>query len=102
METKDQTNTDGVVLQNAVVRVQWKRKGTDEDTGLSHTFLASSNFSAEDVPEANFTNYFSLTQDQVVGWIENKLGAHEVAKIDDIINSRIEKKNTIVRTPPWS
>src|SRR6056300_1298013 len=100
METKDQTNSDGVVLQNAVVRIVWKRIGTD-DSGVSHSFLANSEFTAENVPEASFVNYFDLTKDMVIGWITNKLGAHEIAKIDDIITKRIEKKNTIVRTPPW-
>lgn len=101
METKDQTNSDGVTLQNAVVRTVWKRIGTDTD-GVTHNFLGNTWFTAEEVEEGDFVNFFDLTQETVVGWLENKLTAGEIAKIDDIIIRRVDKKNSIVRTPPWS
>lgn len=101
METKDETNTNGDVLQNSVVRVTWKRVGT-ETGGTNHSFLGTSWFTAVDVSTDDFINFFSLTESTVVGWIENKLTAGEIQKIDDIIARRIGKKNTIVRQVPWS
>lgn len=101
MSTKDETNTDGVILQNSVVSVQWKRIGTDTD-GTSHNFLSSSYFSAENTAESDFVPFFSLTETDVIGWLEEKLGNGELQKIDDIITKRVEKKNSIVRTPPWA
>jgi len=101
METKDQTNTDGVVLQNAVVKVVWKRIGTDTDS-TNHSFLGTSFFTAENVEEGDFVGFFDLTESTVQGWITSKLGAGEIQKIDDIIARRIDKKNTIVRQVPWS
>lgn len=101
METKDQTNSDGVVLQNAVVKVVWRRIGTDTG-GVTHNFVGTTFFTAENTAEADFVGFFDLTETTVVGWLTDFLGAGEIAKIDDIIDRRIEKKNTIVRTPPWS
>jgi len=101
METKDETNSNGDVLQNSVVRVTWKRTGTDE-TGSSHSFLSNSWFTSADTSVDDFINFFSLTEETVVGWIENKLTAGEILKIDNIIERRIDKKNTIVRQVPWS
>ena len=101
LETKDQTNDEGATLQNAVVRVVWKRVGTDSE-GVSHTFLGNSWFSAESTAADDFIPYFDLTESNIISWIETKLTAHEVGKIDDIITNRINKKNTIVRTPHWS
>jgi hypothetical protein len=101
MATKDETNVDGVVLQNAVVQIQWKRIGTDGN-GVTHNFLGNSFMTAENVSEENFVPFFSLTKEIVVSWLENKLGSGELDKIDEIIAKRIEKKNSIVRLPPWS
>jgi hypothetical protein len=101
MATKDETNTDGVVLQNSVVQIQWKRIGTDVD-GVSHNFLGNSFMTAENVAESDFIPFFNLTEENVVSWLETKLGNGELEKIDQIITKRVEKKNSIVRTPPWS
>lgn len=101
METKDETNSNGDTLQNSVVRVTWKRTGTDE-TGSSHSFLSNSWFTSENTPVGEFVNFFSLTEEMVVGWIVTKLTAGEILKIDNIIERRIDKKNTIVRQVPWS
>lgn len=100
METKDQTNVNGEVLQNSVVRVTWKRIGTDSE-GVTHNFLGTTFFTAENVESENFIPFFNLTEQTVVTWIEEKITAREISKIDDIITNRIEKKNTIVRNPPW-
>lgn len=101
LETKDETNINGDVLQNSVVRVTWKRNGTDTD-GVSHSFLGNSWFTSENTSVGDFVNYFDLTEESVITWLTNKIGSHEVQKIDDIIARRIDKKNSIVRTPPWS
>lgn len=101
METKDETNSNGDVLQNSVVRVTWKRKGLD-DGGSTHTFLGNSWLTSVETSTADFVDFFSLTEETVVGWLESKITAHEIQKIDDIIARRIDKKNSIVRNPPWS
>lgn len=52
-------------------------------------------------PEANFTPYNELTQDQVVSWIQGQLGPIGVAAAQDQLAQMIaEQQNPSVVTPP--
>ena len=101
LSTKNQTNGDGVLLENAVVNVQWKRIGTDND-GNEATYLGQSAFTAENVPEGSFVPFESLTKDIVVGWIKNDLGDLQLELIQNTIQKRINKNTMVKRSPPWS
>jgi hypothetical protein len=101
LSTKNQTNQDGVLLENAVVHVQWKRIGVDED-GNEATYLGQSIFTAENVAQGSFVPFESLTKDIVVGWIESDLGEMQLSLIHNTIQKRINKNTMVKRTPPWS
>lgn len=101
LSTKNQTNSDGVLLENAVVNVQWKRIGVDAD-GNEASYLAQSAFTAENVAAGSFVPFESLTKDIVVGWIENDLGELQLELIQNTIQKRINKNTMVKRSPPWS
>lgn len=51
--------------------------------------------------EAPFTPYADLTQDQVIGWVKDALGAEQVAEYEAGVESMIEAQiNPPVVTPP--
>ena len=52
-------------------------------------------------PSAPYTPYADLTQDQVVGWVKEALGAEQVAAYEANVAAQIEQqKNPTVVTPP--
>jgi hypothetical protein len=68
LKVKDEVNNDGVTLQNAVCQTYWKVTGTN-DAGNSASFSGATPLSAAAVGEDDFTDFASLTEDQVIGWI---------------------------------
>ena len=101
LSTKNQMNQDGVLLENAVVNVQWKRVGVDPD-GNEASYLGQSTFTAENVAAGSFVPFESLTKDIVVSWIENDLGELQLDLIHNTIQKRINKNTMVKRSPPWS
>lgn len=101
LSTKNQTNSDGVLLENAVVQVQWKKIGTDAD-GNEATYLGQSAFTADNVPVGTFVPFEALTKELVVGWIESDLGELQLELIENTIQKRINKNTMVKRSPPWS
>ena len=56
-------------------------------------------------PEAPFTPYADLTQDQVVGWVQGALGAEQVAEIESGLAGQIANliNPPVVTLPnPWA
>lgn len=56
-------------------------------------------------PDAPFTPYASLTQAQVIGWVQDALGEEQVASYEANVAQQIENQiNPPVVTPPlpWS
>lgn len=99
--TRDQTNVNGVSLSNSVVRVKWKRTGVDAE-GNTGTVLGYTNLSAENVSEASFVAFESLTEEMVVGWLESVISAESLSRYDDKIQEKINRKTTTERAVPWS
>ena len=99
--TRDQTNADGVVLPNAVVKIKWKRSGADAD-GNSATVLGYTNLSAETVPEGSFVSFESLTEETVVGWLESTISEEKLSDYNDKIQDKINRLSTTIRAVPWS
>ena len=92
LKVKDEVNSDGVTLQNAVCQTYWKRTGTDAD-GNSGTFAGATPFSAASVGEDDFTDFADLTEAQVIGWITNVIDndATYKAHIDEQIQKQIDE-----------
>lgn len=52
-------------------------------------------------PEAPFTPYADLTQDQVIGWVQGAMGEEQVAALEANVAAQIEVQiNPPVVTPP--
>jgi len=101
LSTRDQTNNDGVVLSNAVVKIKWKRTGIDSD-GNSATILGYTILTAEDVLEGEFVGFESLTEEIVVGWLDSGITQEQLTRYNNKILEKINKSSTTERSVPWS
>lgn len=99
-ETRNQTNSLGESLDNAVVTVKWKRDGVDGE-GNTASVLGYTVLSAESVAQADFVAFDSLTEELVIGWIENAISADKLTEYDSSIQEKINKLSSTERTPPW-
>ena len=99
--TRDQTNSEGAVLPNAVVKIKWKRKGVDVD-GNSAFVLGYTTLSAEEVSESSFIGFESLTEETVVGWLESVISPEKLAAFNDKIQNKINDRSSTDRAVPWS
>jgi hypothetical protein len=82
---------------DVVFTVHWRCNGVDE--GFSGTAYGS--VAVTYAAGSPFTPYADLTQDQVVGWAKDALGAAQVATIEANVAAQIEaQKNPPVVTPP--
>lgn len=93
LKVKDQVNSEGATLQNAVVQTHWQVTGTDEN-GNSAQFSGATPFTAENVPAGTFTAFADLTEANVLAWIQNVVNsdAGYKAHIDERIQFEIDKE----------
>lgn len=99
LSTKDQTNSDGVTLSDAVVEIKWRRIGVDSE-GNSAKVVGYTTLSAESTAEADFTAFADLTEEKVTGWL-NTLNSASL----DSYHEKIQKKLsgvTTQRAAPWA
>lgn len=89
LKVKDEVNSDGVTLENAVCNTYWKITGTNSN-GDTATWSGATPFTAANVPAANFTDFSSLTEDQVIGWIR-KVVENDPGYLDHI-NEQLQKQ----------
>lgn len=99
--TRDQTNSEGVVLSNAVVKIKWKKSGTDVD-GKTASVLGYTTLTAESVAADSFVQFDSLTEEMVVGWLESTISADKMKEFNDKIQEKIDRAATTDRAVPWS
>lgn len=100
-ETRDQTNAEGVSLSNAVVRIKWRRSGVDSDGNVGRV-IGYTNVSAEDVSEASFVPFESLTEETVINWLESIISESKMAEYNSKIQEKINRKLAVERDVPWS
>jgi len=102
LKVRDQVNSEGVTLSNAVVQTYWKRTGTDAD-GNEGTFSGATPFTAENVPAGSFIAFEDLEEATVVGWINAVIDADSTYKahIDEQIQKQIDAGLEEDRNPPW-
>jgi len=83
--------------QDVVFTVHWRCNGADGA-------YSGTNYGTQAVvidQDAPFTPYADLTQDQVIGWVQDAMGAERVAEIEANVAAQIEnQKNPPVVTPP--
>lgn len=95
-------------LNDIIVQTHWECTGTD-DEGNSGTFNGATPFEPDQVDSTNFTTYETLTEAQVLGWIQdvvnNNAGykAHIAEKIqkqiDAIVRPMVEVNSGDL---PWA
>lgn len=101
------TNTWGVVQMDAypeldgktdvVFTVHWNLTGSDG----THTGYVYGSVGVTLDPDAPYTPYDQLTQEQVVGWVQDALGEEQVAAYEANVAKQIEDQiNPPVVTPP--
>lgn len=100
LKTKDIVNDYGETLTDAVVQVVWKKIGTDAD-GNSSPYVGVTNLDFRTVRLADFVSYASLTQQNVIDWIEAAYNQKQWDGIHGIIENKIKKKGAEVKDLPW-
>lgn len=97
---KDQINQEGVLLEDAIVYVRWKKIAEDAD-GTRATYLGQTELSAANVSSASFINLNVIAKEDVIDWIENSLSQREKTNIEKILLNKIEKSKLRKYTPTW-
>ena len=98
----DETNSEGKVLKDAVVRTMWRKIGTDDD-GVEGDFMGATPLTAANVPEGDFKALNTLTEEQVLEWIKAIVEADDtyVAHINGMIEQHIAEKKIAQKPMPW-
>jgi len=103
LKVKDEVNSEGVTLSNAVCQTYWKAIGTDENGNVGE-FSGATPFSAANVPAASFKDFASLLEEDVIAWIKGVVEgdaaykAHVEAQVQRMIDAEITKEAEM----PWS
>lgn len=80
-------------LDGVVVQTYWTVTGTDED-GVSGTFDGATPFNPSGVDPDNFTAFESLTEEQVLGWVQEVVTGTYKDHVDYQIMRQIAEKKT--------
>ncbi|MGY8865092.1 MAG: DUF7936 family protein [Methylophagaceae bacterium] len=99
-DTKDQINSEGVTLSDAVVTVKWRRVGTDSDNN-SAAVVGYTTLSAAPDDVLDFDAFATLTKETVVGWLETTMSANLIASYDATIVDKLSNKNSTEKARPW-
>ena len=86
---------------NVVFTVHWTLSGTDGTYSAGD--YGSQSITVD--PNASFTPYADLTQDQVIGWVKNAMGAEEVSRYETSIDAQIQNQispSIVTPTLPWN
>lgn len=82
---------------NVVETIHWRLNGVDGDYATS--VYGSQGVTYEE--GSPFTDYDSLTEETVIEWLKDALGAEQVATYETGVNSQLEAlKNPTVVSPP--
>ena len=97
---RDELNGDDVLLENAVVQVQWKRIAEDTD-GASASYLGSTVLDPSGVSAASFIALNEINKEHAIAWVEGSLSVVELAKIDNQLIKKIERNRVRFIRPGW-
>ena len=81
--------------------VTWRITATDEDENVGYTEVLFG-YKVEDT--STFISFDNLTESDVVGWVEDRLGENGIAHFRELAVKNINKNNLIVSekvTAPW-
>jgi len=101
VKTKNETNTDGDTLSDAVVQTYWKCTGTDAD-GNEGSFAGATPFSAANVPAGSFVAFADLTEATVLGWIQAVVVGNYMDHVQEQIQKQIDEATVQEPDLPWA
>jgi len=103
LKVKDQVNSEGVTLSNAVCQTYWTVWGEDEN-GNKVDWAGATPFTAENVPAANFISFDALQEEDVIGWIKAVVDGDPTYKahIIDQLQKRINQLTVKEVKMPWA
>lgn len=104
LKVRDQVNSDGDSLTDAVVQTYWEATGVDAN-GNEGKFPGATPFTAEQVPAGEFTAFADLTEEIVLGWITDYIDSMPgyMDSIQERIIKGIEDTTKVVqeKAMPW-
>jgi hypothetical protein len=74
---------------DVIFNVHWRLTGEDENGNVGSTYGTQS---LETSDLSNFTDFDSITEEQVNGWVEAAMGSEEVQAKKDAIDAQIAEK----------
>lgn len=101
---RDETNSEGVVLPNAVVQTNWMLTGVDEDGCKGH-FAGATPFTAANVPADSFVPLNELTEETVLGWIQAVVVNEYLEHVKEQIQKELDDQHENVleeNSLPWA
>jgi hypothetical protein len=99
-------------VQSGITEIHWSKSGTDEN-GLIGRYPGCTKFTIEEIArkkeEGNFTEFTSLTEAQVIAWIQSEIVESDMTFVDAQIQASIDHQKSPKTTAsvdagsfPWS
>lgn len=82
---------DTADLNDLVIGTRWELKGTNE-AGIWGKFSGATPLDIPDADEEGYVAYADLTENQVIGWIQDIVSGSSSSNYMDHINEQIEKQ----------
>lgn len=103
LKKQDQVNSEGANLAGAVVQTYWKLTGTD-GSGNTGEFAGATPFNATNVPAGSFVAFESLTEETVLGWIQNVVNSDQgyADHISERVKLQIDEATVEEAAMPWA
>lgn len=103
LKTRDQVNSDGVTLTDAVVQTYWQMEGTDEN-GETAIHSGATPFTAENVVAGSFVSFSELTEETVIQWIKDYIASEPSygVHIESQMRKEIDRRAIKEATLPWA
>lgn len=88
-------------VTDAVVQTYWQKIGTDEN-GNEGIFTGATPFLQSSINPETFVPYAQLTEQTIIGWIQNVVVGSYAEYVNDQIQKQIDAKS--IKTPelPWT
>jgi len=96
----DELNNDGVLLENSIVQIHYKRIATDDD-GTTSSYVGTCYFSAKTKAAADFIALNDVTNVLALAWLEESLGEEQINKIDTALAGKVARKKVRLVKPGW-
>lgn len=96
----DVLNQDGVLLENSIVNIKWKRVAEDTD-GTTASYVGNTKLSTVNTAVGDFTPLNDVSNATAIQWIQNNLSAKELQRINSQLDNKIERNRQRNVKPSW-